>query len=161
MRRRIVTLALLPLATAAAPSPDYGQPYRILRQANLALDPALAASAYASDARLIFDYPGRPTEAFTGRDAIRSSYVRTFNQVDPASAIELEFRFEPPGLNSDRQAGAYRIDARAGGRPITLYGRFSVKLVKQGGAWRFAEDRGTPATAADFERLPPADLVVQ
>ena len=155
---RLVAVLTLPLALAAAPPEDYGEPYRILREANETLDPTLATSAYASDASLAFDYPGRPLETFAGQAAIRSSYVRTFNQVDPGTEIGLQFRFEPPGLTSDRQRGVYRVDATSGGQRVTIYGRFSVKLVKEGGAWRFAEDRGTPATAADFDRLPTSDL---
>lgn len=150
----LLALASLLLALAAAPAPDHAEPYRILQQANLALDPALATSAYASNAKLIFEYPGRPVETFQGRDAIRGSYVRTFGQVDPGQPIRIQFRFASPGLTSDRQDGAYRIDTQAGGRPITAYGRFSVRLVKEQGHWRFAEDRGGPATAADFEKLP-------
>jgi hypothetical protein len=149
---------LLALAVLAAPAgaaeADRAEPYRILQQANLNLDPALATSAYASDAKLIFDYPGQSTETFQGHNAIRSSYVRTFGQVDPGKPIRIQFRFAQPGLPSDRHEGAYRIDAQANGRPITVYGRFSVKLVKEHGRWRFAEDRGGPASAADFERLP-------
>jgi hypothetical protein len=156
MKGGLVALALLPLASAAAPS-DRAAPYRILQEANARLDPQLATSAYASDALLLFEYPGRPGEAFRGHDAIRSSYVRTFGQVDKGAPIKLAFRFEQPGLTSDNQAGVYRIDATVGGRPITIYGRFSAKLVMEGGAWRFAQDRGTPAAAADFERLPPTD----
>jgi hypothetical protein len=155
--RRILALAPLLLAAPATASPDYSEPYRILYEANLALDPALAASAYAPDARLIFDYPGQPRETFEGEAAIRSSYVRTFGQVDPGSPIKLQFRFEPPGLTTDRQNGVYRIDAMAGGRAIAVYGRFSVTLVEVNGAWRFAEDNGKPATAADFEKLPDTD----
>jgi hypothetical protein len=147
-------LLLLPLGAAAKPQEDYGAPYRILQQANQQLDPSLAASAYASDGSLIFDYPGQPVEIFRGSDAIRKAYVRTFGQVDPGTPIALEFRFEPPGLASATQSGAYKVRATAGGRPITVYGRFNVKLIKQDGAWRFAEDRGEPATAADFEKQP-------
>ena len=152
MRRALMALIVLPTVAAATPL-DRAEPYRILQQANLRLDPALAASAYASDALLLFDYPDVPREAFRGIDAIRSSYVRTFGQVDAGTPIKLDFRFEPPGLASDRQAGVYRINAIVGGRLVALYGRFTVKLVNEGGAWRFAEDRGMPATAADFERL--------
>ena len=122
--QKLFAFAILSLALAAAPAPDRAEPYRILEQANLALDLALAISAYASNAKLIFDYPSRPTETFHGHDAIRSSYVRTFGQVDPGTPIKIQFRFAAPGLNSDRQIGAYRIDATASGRPITLYGRF-------------------------------------
>lgn len=157
MKRAVLALALLPIVVAAAPA-DRVEPYRILQQANLKLDPALATSSYASDALLLFDYPGRPRETFQGHDAIRSSYVRTFGQVDAGTPIKLAFRFEPPGLASDQQAGVYRIDATVGGSPITLYGRFSVKLVREDGAWRFAEDRGMPADAADFDKLPDACL---
>ena len=151
--KTLLAIAIL-AAPAGAAEPDRAEPYRILQQANLALDPSLAASAYASDAKLIFDYPGRSAESFQGQDAIRSSYVRTFSQVDPGKPIRIRFRLAPPGLASDRQDGAYRIDAEAGGREITVYGRFAVKLVEEQGRWRFAEDRGGPATAADFEALP-------
>lgn len=158
MIRALIALAVAPLISAAAPQEDYAEPYRILQQANESLNPLLATSAYSSDARLIFDYPGSPLEEFQGRDAIRSSYARTFSQVDPGTPIKLQFRFEPPGLATDRQEGVYRIDAVIGGRPVTQYGRFSVKLVQQLGRWRFAEDRGTPATADDFDRLPSTNL---
>lgn len=147
-------LATLALALVPAPHEDYAEPYRILRQANQKLDPALAASAYAADGALIFEYPGRPREEFRGREAIRASYVRTFGQVEPGVPIELEFRFQPPGPGPQPHSGAYRLRARADGRDITAYGRFTVKLVKQDGHWRFAEDRGMPATAEDFEKLP-------
>lgn len=151
-----VALALVPLLAGAAPAPDYAEPYRILYQANLTLDPALAASAYAKNATLAFDYSGLPPQVFRGRDAIRSSYVQTFRQVDAGTPIKLQFRFEKPGLTSDQQSGVYRLDAIAGGRPITAYGRFSVILVKEQAGWRFAEDKGTAATAADFDKLPPS-----
>ena len=156
MKRGLAALALLPMAAAAAPT-DRAEPYRILQQANLQLDPALATKAYASDALLLYDYPGRPRETFQGHDAIQSSYNRTFGQVEAGAPIVLAFRFKPPGLASDQQTGVYRIDAKAGGRPIAVYGRFWVKLVREDGVWRFAEDRGAPATAADFESLPPSE----
>ena len=155
---RWVALALVPLISDAGLPADRTEPYRILQHANRALDPGLATSAYSAKAKLIFEYPDQRVETFRGHDAIRSSYARTFGQVDPDTPIELQFRFEPPGLTSVRQTGIYRIDATAGGRPITQYGGFSVKLVMERGRWRFAEDRGRPATAADFDRLPPSEL---
>jgi hypothetical protein len=161
MAYRLTALLLLPLISAAVPPEDYAEPYRILQEANLKLDAALAASAYASDGAIIFDYPGRPVETSRGFDAIRSSYVRTFGQVDRGMPIKLAFRFEQPGFTSDQQRGVYRIDATVGGRSVTQYGRFSVRLIKQGGAWRFAEDRGTAATAGEFDQLPPASLGAQ
>jgi hypothetical protein len=151
-------LLLVQSAQAAGPVPDYGEPYRILAQANLTLDPDLAASAYSKGAKLIFEVPGHPVETFEGSQAIRASYVRTFRQVDKGSKIALRFRFEGIGLHSDRQSGVYRLDAMAGGKPITLYGRFEVKLLKASEGWRFAEDRGAPAAQADFEMLPDASL---
>lgn len=158
MARTAVALALLPLLSAAAPLEDHAEPYRILQHANLTLDPALATSAYSAKATLAFDYPGQPPELFQGHEAIRSSYIRTFRQVDPKTPIKLQFRFEPPGLASHQQHGVYRLDATARGRPITLYGRFSAKLVRERGGWRFAEDRGTAASAIDFDRLPESGL---
>ncbi len=154
MLRPLLALLALPLVSAAPPNEDYAEPYRILQQANHTLDASLAASAYASDGALTFDYIGRPREEFRGREAIRASYVRTFRQVEPGTPIELEFRFDPPGPGPSQHTGAYRARANAAGREITLYGRFTVKLVNQDGHWRFAEDQGTVASAADFEKLP-------
>lgn len=146
-------LLLTPLVSGATHHEDYAAPYRILEQANRARDPALAASAYAAGGRLIFEHPAQPGEMFQGKSEIEQAYVRTFRQVDPGTPIGLEFRFEPPGLVSDRHSGAYRLTATVGGKAITLFGRFSAKLVKERGQWRFAEDRGSTATRADFDRL--------
>jgi hypothetical protein len=149
-----VVLLLTPLLSGAAQHEDYAAPYRILERANRELDPALAASAYAAGGRLIFEQSGQPIEMFQGIDEIRQAYVRTFGQVDAGAPIKLAFRFEAPGLVSDRQSGAYRLTATVKGKPLTLYGRFSVRLVKEQGTWRFAEDRGSVAAQTDFERLP-------
>lgn len=154
MLKPLTMLLALPLISAAAPLEDYAEPYRILKQANQTLDASLAASAYASDGALVFEYIGRPREEFRGREAIRASYVRTFAQVEPGTRIELDFRFDPPGPGPNPQSGTYRAKARAAGQQVTLYGRFKVKLVKQDGHWRFAEDYGTVGSAADFEKLP-------
>lgn len=154
----LAALLALPLVSAAGPREDYAAPYRTLQQANQALDPALAASAYATEGTLIFEVPGRPVEEFRGPTAIHAAYVRTFDQVEPGTSIELEFRFDPPGPGPSPHTGAYRAKARVAGQDVTIYGRFTVKLVRQAGAWRFAEDRGTVATTADFERLPSAML---
>jgi hypothetical protein len=156
--RFAAALLLVPLIPTASPQEDYAAPYRILREANLNLDPDLAASAYAEGGVLIFEHAGRPLEMFQGQDEIRHAYVRTFSQVDAGTPIDIEFRFEPPGLVSKRQSGAYRLTAKVGGRTITAHGRFTVKLVKQDSQWRFAEDRGAVAGAADFEKLPGAAL---
>ena len=147
-------LLLTPLVTAGSPRDDYAAPYRILKQANRDLDAALAASAYAAGGQLIFEHPVEPGETFRGKAEIEQAYVRTFGQVDPGTPIGLDFRFEPPGLVSDRHSGAYRLTATVGGKPVTLFGRFSVRLVKERGQWRFAEDRGSTATRPDFDRLP-------
>lgn len=154
----LAALLLFPLNSAAAPPENYEAPYRILQQANLTLDPGLAATAYASDGRLIFEYPGQPVETFQGLETIRSAYVRTFSQVDAGTRLELDFRFAAPGLSSAQHSGAFRLRGKAGGRDITVYGNFRVKLVKEAGAWRFAEDFGTPATAANFDKLPPVNI---
>ncbi len=147
-------LLLTPLVTAAAHREDYAAPYRTLKQANRDLNPALAASAYAAGGRLIFEHPAQPGEMFQGKSEIEQAYVRTFGQVDPGTPIELDFRFESPGLVSDRHSGAYRLSATIDGKPITMFGRFSVKVVKERGSWRFSEDRGSIASRADFDRLP-------
>lgn len=147
-------MLIVSLGGAAEPAEDFAEPYRILQRAHSSLDPALAASAYASDASLIFEYPGQPREEFRGTEAIRASYVRSFGQVDPGVPMTVNFRFDGSGPGADPHSGAFRLHATVKGRPITVYGRFAVKLVKQDGHWRFAEDQGFPATAADFDRLP-------
>lgn len=141
---------LLPLLAAAASPSD---PYQTLREANRTHDPALAVSAYAGDALLVFEYPGRPREVYRGHSQILQSYRRYFDSIDRDRPVELDFRFEPPGLRGDAHEGVYRIIASVGGKPVTAYGRFSARLRMEGGTWRFAEDRGSKATAADFEAL--------
>ncbi len=108
MRKILVAFVALPLLSAAAPAEDYDEPYRILEQANRALDASLAASAYATDGALIFETPGRQTEVFRGTEAIRDAYVRTFAQVDVGTPIKLDFRFARPGPGADPHSGAYR-----------------------------------------------------
>jgi hypothetical protein len=156
---KVLLTLLMPLLVAASPAEDFAAPYRILEQANRTLDYDLATSAYTADGLLAFDYPGLPKEEFRGRESIRSSYVRTFGMVDRATPIGLEFRFHPPGLAGQVQSGIYRATATVGGRKIMLHGRFTARLQFEGGAWRFAEDRGTSATAAEFEALPPSVLI--
>jgi len=151
-------IGLFLLAPAAAASEDYAAPYRDLKQANRMLDVALATSTYTSDGAMILDIPGRPLETFRGSEAIRAAYVRVFGQVDPGTPIDIEFRFADAAPRPGRHDGAYRLHATVGGRDIVNYGRFTVTLVREDGAWRIAEDRGMPATAADFDRLPAADL---
>lgn len=150
-------LALLP-APALAENSGYAAPYRLLQQANMRLDPELAASAYTADGALIFELPGQPAETFKGTQSIRAAYVRTFSQVDPGTPITLEFRFATAEPQAPQHEGVYRLKAKAGGREITAYGRFAVRLTKGRNGWRFAEDRGTVASAGDFERLPPSKL---
>lgn len=156
--RAVALVAVLPMVASAVPKEDYAEPYRVLQQANRTLDPELAASAYAAGGKLIFEQPESPGEIFQGRAEIRQAYIRTFGHVDVSTVIDLDFRFEPPGLGSPNQSGAYRLKAKVGGRPLTLYGRFTVRLQKEKGSWRFLEDRGSAAVAADFDRLPRASL---
>jgi hypothetical protein len=163
MTKTLIRTAAVAALLAAASTPalasnaDYAAPYRLLQQANRTLDPALATSAYATEGVLVFDIPGAPAESFRGHDAIRAAYVRSFRQVDPGTPIALEFRFEGP-VRPAPHKGAYRLTAKIGGREIVAYGRFTASLVWDRNAWRFAEDRGTAASAADYEALPPADL---
>lgn len=163
LRRRtvatlILTSMLAPLIVAATQKQDYAAPYRILRDANLKLDPALATSAYADGGRLIFESGDGRGEMFQGKQEIRFAYERLFSQVDKGTPIQIEFRFHTPRLDSDRHAGAYRLTASVNGKPITAYGGFSVRLTKQDGTWRFDEDRGSVISAAEYYALPPAEL---
>lgn len=153
--KNIVLLLASPILVAASAPQDYLSPYRVLEEANRTLDASLAATAYTSDGKLIFDLPGRPQERHVGRANIRSSYVRTFGQLDRGSSIDLEFRFDGAAPRSARHVGAYKAIVTIGGRKVATFGRFSAKLSFEDGAWRFAEDRGTIATAADFEMLQP------
>ena len=63
-RNAVVAVFLASQLTAASHVEDYAAPYRILREANLELDPALAASAYADGGVLIFEQAGKPSEMF-------------------------------------------------------------------------------------------------
>lgn len=156
--KRLLSLGLLSLTISAAPADDYSNPYRVLQTANRTFDAELAASAYAADGVLIFEYGGGRMEEFQGRDAIRQSYVKTFGQLDASTPPELEFRFNPAGPQRDVQTGLYRIAAKVGGRSITTCGRFAVRLRKENGRWLFAEDRGSIASAADFHALARSPL---
>lgn len=154
----LLATMLAPISVAATQGQDFAAPYRVLREANFKRDSALAASAYADGARLIFDYGDGRGEMFQGRQDIRFAYARTFGQVDPATPIEIEFRFDTPRITATRHSGAYRLTASVAGKPITSYGGFSVRLTKEDGSWRFAEDRGSVISSAEFYALPPAAL---
>jgi len=153
----MLALLLAPIVIGATREEDFAAPYRILRDANRTLSPDLAASAYADGAKLIFEQ-GERSEMFQGKSDIRYAFERSFGQVDPGTPIKLEFRFPTRVPASERHSGAYRLVATVGGKAVVNHGAFTVRLTKQDGMWRFAEDRGRVIAAEEFESLPPADL---
>lgn len=119
------------------------EPFAQLRSAYLARNPAAAALAYAPDAQLVFRYAGTVEEKYRGSKAITGSYDRFFNQIDPASKLDLNFRIiQSDGLH---RRGFYRLRI---GKSSTTYGRFDVQLGRDG---RFLSDFSSEATVADFE----------
>lgn len=163
MTKTLIRTAAVAALLAAASTPalasnaDYVAPYRLLQQANRTLDPALATSAYATEGVLVFDIPGAPARVFAATTRSAPPMSAAFARSTPGTPIALEFRFEGP-VRPAPHKGAYRLTAKIGGREIVAYGRFTASLVWDRNAWRFAEDRGTAASAADYEALPPADL---
>lgn len=143
MRTPAWLLGLLILLSGAAQSatPEAAA-FKALRAAYAAKDPAAAAAAYTPDARVIYRYAGAPEDRRDGRAAITTSFRELFDQIDPATPIDLNFRVVE--AVDDRLTGFYRM--RIGGS--VSYGRFEVRLAEDG---RFREDISSDATVTDFE----------
>lgn len=135
--------SLFGLLSLGAASVLHAEPFAQLRAAYLARDPAAAASAYSPDAELVFRYGGTTEERYRGTKAITGSYDRFFDQIDPASKLDLNFRIVR-SVGSSR-SGLYRL--RSGKSSVT-YGKFDVELARDG---RFASDSSSEAAIADFE----------
>jgi ketosteroid isomerase-like protein len=147
-------LAAALLMGASAPDDALGEPYRLLIEGNEQRDAELAASAYTDTAILTFDVPNQPEERYEGRAQIAGAFARTFGQVDAGTPLDLSFRFVSGRPRGGEDKGVYRVVVQIGGKPLELYGHFTVRLVRDGDHWRFAADHGRPATAADYAALP-------
>jgi alpha/beta superfamily hydrolase/ketosteroid isomerase-like protein len=131
---------LLSLATQSAATPD---PFATLREAYARRDAALAASAYADDADVIYRYDRAPDARYRGSAAIRASFARLFGSFDPTEPPDLNFRIaERVG---DKVSGFYRLSV---GRNTRAYGRFAATVAPDG---RFTFDESRSATRDDFE----------
>lgn len=139
-RRVLPGLLVFLLAGPAAADPFQG-----LGAAYRARDARAAAGLYTPDAVVTYRYDGAPEERHAGTDAIERSFRQLFDQVDPASSLDLRFRFA--SRNASAATGVYRL----GIGPTASYGRFTVSFAPDG---RFVTDLSTSATAADFEALP-------
>lgn len=139
--RRVLLAAML-IVFGSASSADPG-PFAQLRAAYAARDPAAAAAAYAPDAELVFRYAGVAEENYRGTAAIAGSYKKFFDQVDPATRLDLNFRITTS--DGARRRGIYRLRIGTGS---TTYGRFEVDVASDG---RFARDSSSDATLAEFE----------
>ena len=138
-----LALALSSVVLLGSATALRAEPFAQLRSAYLARDPAAAASAYAPDAQLVFRYAGTAEEKYRGSAAIAASYDRFFDQIDPASKLDLNFRI----IRSvgSRRSGIYRL--RIGKSSVT-YGKFDVEIASDE---RFLSDLSSEATVADFE----------
>lgn len=137
----LVGVLLVLSGAAQAAGPEEGA-FKALRAAYAARDPAAAAAAYTPDARVIYRYAGTPEDRREGQAAITASFRELFDQIDPATPIDLNFRIA--ASVGDRRTGIYRM--RIGGS--VSYGRFEVRLADDG---RFREDISSDATVEDFE----------
>lgn len=137
----LILLAAMVGSTQAAPAPGDAA-FGALRAAYAAREPAAAAAAYTADARVIYRYAGTPEDRRVGRAAITASFRELFDQIDPATPIDLNFRLAETA--GDRRIGFYRMRI---GKSVS-YGRFEVRLAPDG---RFVEDISSDATQADFE----------
>ena len=144
----IYCLVLLGSATALR-----AEPFADLRSAYLARDPTAAASAYTHDASLVFRYAGTAEEKYRGSKEIAASYKRFFDQIDPSSKLELNFRIV--GSVGPRRSGFYRL--RIGKSSVT-YGKFDVELAPDG---RFLSDSSSDATMANFEETAAPVLLAE
>ena len=100
-------------------------PYATLRQAYARRDAVLAAAAYAPGAEFMDESEWGPPAALRGREAITAAYARLFRQLDPADALDLNFRIEQRTTAEGRssESGLYRL--RSGGAVVAT-GRFQV-----------------------------------
>lgn len=150
MRVFSCALVLLSACTSApAETPQAANPYETLRAAYAARDAAMAASAYAPDAQLIYEYDA--TETYSGTAEIQSSFAALFEQIAPEDRMDLNFRIaESTEAGTEiRERGIYRL--RIGG-DFSSYGRFET--LRDAGTGRFKADTGTNATLEAFEDLP-------
>lgn len=130
-----------PFTSAQAQTQD---PFAQLREAYANKDAAGAASAYAADGVVIYAYEGSPEERVAGAAAIAASFQTFFDQFGADQPLDLNFRILR--RSTDAAEGIYRLRF---GESVS-YGRFEVTFADG----RFATDRSSNASAADFEQAP-------
>ena len=141
--------AVQPPASMAPLQPSAFSPYDSLRHAYSARDAQMAADSYALDARVVYEGDPAGSAEFSGRDAIQSSFAEFFAGLDPADALDLNFRVTGRRVLGDRieEKGVYRLRA---GRTVTSFGRFETARDRASGL--FLSDVSGPGTRADFEQ---------
>lgn len=129
-------------------SPADLSPYAALRSAYVARNAELASSAYGIGARLVYEGGPAGTVSYVGLDAIRASFQELFDGVDPADALDLNFRITERRVHGARieEKGLYRLRA---GRSFAGYGRFDV--VRDLSSGLFLSDLTRPASRSEFE----------
>lgn len=149
LRVLLAAAVTLPVGSAQAadgPGTVPIEPFRALRAAYAARDPAAAAAAYADDAVVEYRYDGAAPERHRGRPAIAASFAAFFDGLEPGARLDLNFRI------TDRRAGGarglYRLRV---GRDHVSIGTFDVDFSAEG---RFARDVSTSAPPHAFEEAP-------
>lgn len=137
-----IAAALVLLSGAAGAAPPNAGGFETLRAAYAAKDANAAATAYAPDAEVLYRYAGTPEDRRVGTAAIAASFRELFDQIDPATPLDLNFRVAETA--GDRRVGYYRL--RIG--KAASYGRFETRVGPDG---RFVQDISSDATLADFE----------
>lgn len=136
-------LHLALLGVLAAPAPPNADPFNQLRTAYAKRDADAAAAAYGQGAVITYRYQGAPEERYVGANAITGSFRRLFDQIDPMSPLDLNFRLTE--RQPTRASGFYRF--RVGAQPS--FGRFAVTFTPDG---KFATDMSAGASLAEFEQ---------
>lgn len=137
---------------------EFRQPFAVLREAYRLKDAAKAAEAYTEDAKIVLRYPGMPPEEHIGTAAIRQTIAQILQPIKPEWELAMNFKLDSAAPGSSTRTGLYRIIVRMGDRSTNSYGRFSVTLRAEKGAWRFQEDISEVATQADYDALQEPEM---
>lgn len=144
---------LASMPAMAQSNDELRQPFAALRDAYRSKDPARAAEAYTEDAKLILQYPGMPPQEYVGATTIRQTIEQILTPIKPEWTLAMNFKLDPAAAQSSTRTGLYRIIVNMGHKATSNYGRFTVTLRAEKGAWRFSEDISDFATEADYDAL--------
>jgi ketosteroid isomerase-like protein len=154
----LAAFALGSLPAWAQSAEELQQPFAVLREAYRLKDAGKATQAYTGDARIAFQYPGMPREEYVGTIAIKKAFEQILQPIKPEWSLAMNFKLARATPGSGTREGLYHIIVAMGDRSTHSYGRFTVILRAEGGAWRFSEDISEIATQADYEALSEPEL---